>query len=245
MAGTMMADGFFLTQNGLRTEGSLTVGMDELQELVAGVTQKSTQSTLLMKKKKEMREVNDALEFMKQEYRSRMDLCDKRQREFEAKQLEMKEQVLKFEKFIQENDAKRARADTKAKQERRVLEQKDAELRRLAAELDAAMAEEAKLKEQREKLKGFQGFLTRTIDASEQEFDEIGDLLSRYCKALNRLLCSGHMAAYYRFNTYTSRTLNSVCSCMQCMHACIWLFLNTNSYQHEFITLHLHANLSW
>jgi chromosome segregation ATPase len=179
MTGTMMADGFFLTQNGLRAEGSLTVGMDELQELVAGVTQKSTQSTLLMKKKKEMREVNDALEFMKEEYRSRMDLCDKRQREFEAKQLEMKEQVLKFEKFIQENDAKRARADAKAKQERRVLEQKDAELRRLAAELDAAMAEEAKLKEQREKLKGFQGFLTRTIDASEQEFDEIGDLLSR------------------------------------------------------------------
>lgn len=36
--------------------------------------------------------------------------------EFEQKQVDMREQVVKFEKFIQENDAKRIRAEAKAKQ---------------------------------------------------------------------------------------------------------------------------------
>lgn len=38
------------------------------------------------------------------------------QAEFEQKQVDMREQVVKFEKFIQENDAKRIRAEAKAKQ---------------------------------------------------------------------------------------------------------------------------------
>lgn len=40
------------------------------------------------------------------------------QAEFEQKQMDMRDQVVKFEKFIQENDAKRARAEAKAKQVR-------------------------------------------------------------------------------------------------------------------------------
>ena len=39
----------------------------ELEALVSGVTQTS-QSTLLLKKRKEMREVDDAFEFMKEEF---------------------------------------------------------------------------------------------------------------------------------------------------------------------------------
>ena len=47
----------------------------ELEALVSGVTQTS-QSTLLLKKRKEMREVDDALEFMKEEYATRMQACE-------------------------------------------------------------------------------------------------------------------------------------------------------------------------
>ena len=39
--------------------------------------------------------------------------CEERQRAFERRQAEMREQVAKFEKFISENDAKRARAEAK------------------------------------------------------------------------------------------------------------------------------------
>lgn len=43
------------------------------------------------------------------------------QRKFEKNQQDMKEQVLKFEKFIQENDAKRHRAELKIKHERKYV----------------------------------------------------------------------------------------------------------------------------
>lgn len=50
--------GVFLTQTGTRRAGQVedAVDADQLEEMVAGVAQTS-QSTLLLKKKKEMREV--------------------------------------------------------------------------------------------------------------------------------------------------------------------------------------------
>ena len=53
---------------------------------------------------------------MKLDYKKRMDICEQRRVQFELKQLKMRDQVLKFEKFIQENDAKRLRAEIKIKQ---------------------------------------------------------------------------------------------------------------------------------
>lgn len=102
----------------------------ELEALLAGASQTS-QSTLLLKKRKEMREVDEALELMKDEYKNRMDACEERRMQFEVKQAKMREQVLKFEKFIQENDAKRQRAEAKAKQERKLYEEKCKEMQLL------------------------------------------------------------------------------------------------------------------
>jgi len=76
-------------------------------------------------------QVNDSLAFMKSQYLSRMAACDEKHQVFERKQMDMKEQVVKFEKFIQENDAKRQRAEMRAKDERKKVEQKKAELEQL------------------------------------------------------------------------------------------------------------------
>ena len=60
----------FLTETqdeafGAPFEDLFSEDVGELEALVAGVTQ-TTQSTLLLKKRKEMREVDDALDFMKE-----------------------------------------------------------------------------------------------------------------------------------------------------------------------------------
>ena len=94
-----------------------------------------SQSTLLLKKRKEMREVDDALEFMKEEYAQRMSECIEREREFERKQQEMREQVSRFEKFIRENDSKRQRAETKEKTERRSCQVNEIKRVQLEAQL--------------------------------------------------------------------------------------------------------------
>ena len=48
-----------------------------------------------------MREVDEQLELMKDEYKRRMDFCEERRLQFEAKQAKMRDNVIKFEKFIQ------------------------------------------------------------------------------------------------------------------------------------------------
>lgn len=53
---------------------------------------------------------------MKADYKKRMDACEERRVQFEMNQARLREQVLKFENFIKENDLKRQRAETKAKQ---------------------------------------------------------------------------------------------------------------------------------
>ena len=50
-----------------------------------------------------MREVDEQLELMKDEYKRRMDFCEERRLLFEAKQAKMRDNVIKFEKFIQVN----------------------------------------------------------------------------------------------------------------------------------------------
>ncbi len=75
-----------------------------------------------------MREVDDSLELMKKDYKKRMDDCEERRVLFESKQAKMRDQVLKFEKFIQENDAKRQRAEAKARQEKKLFEDKIREI---------------------------------------------------------------------------------------------------------------------
>ncbi len=64
-----------------------------------------------------------------------MDACEDKRVEFEKKQGRMREQVMKFEKFIQENDLKRNRADAKAKQEQKLYQQKQSELLALQEKL--------------------------------------------------------------------------------------------------------------
>lgn len=73
-------------------------------------------------------QVDEALVSMKREYNARVEACDERRKVFEGKQAKLRDQVTKFEKFIQENDQKRQRAEAKTKLERGVFDQKCAEL---------------------------------------------------------------------------------------------------------------------
>lgn len=83
-----------------------------------------------------MREVDISLDLMKKDYKKRMDECEERRILFEGKQAKMREQVLKFEKFIQENDAKRLRADAKAKHERQLYAEKCKEMSALKSKIE-------------------------------------------------------------------------------------------------------------
>ncbi|GMH66401.1 hypothetical protein TrRE_jg11561 [Triparma retinervis] len=177
-----MADASFITAVPQQPERSSARAykdeINELEALVSGVTQTS-QSTLLLKKKREMREVSDNLAYMKQQYLERMKACDEKHTDFERKQLEMKDSVIKFEKFIQENDAKRQRAEMRHKEEQRKVTQKEEELKNLKEELSATEKEREKLQNELSRLNRYKEYLDNTVEHSEEGVEDIEDILNR------------------------------------------------------------------
>jgi len=70
MAETKGTGNAFLTQTKSEKISEVKKDIAELEELLSG-NSKTSQSTFLLKKRKEMREVDEALELMKQEYKRR------------------------------------------------------------------------------------------------------------------------------------------------------------------------------
>eukprot|EP00603_Paraphysomonas_imperforata_P005932 CAMPEP_0114430594 /NCGR_PEP_ID=MMETSP0103-20121206/10124_1 /TAXON_ID=37642 ORGANISM="Paraphysomonas imperforata, Strain PA2" /NCGR_SAMPLE_ID=MMETSP0103 /ASSEMBLY_ACC=CAM_ASM_000201 /LENGTH=380 /DNA_ID=CAMNT_0001600051 /DNA_START=157 /DNA_END=1299 /DNA_ORIENTATION=+ len=176
--GTGGGGGFFLTQKGEKMS-EVKKDIAELEALLAGATQTS-QSTLLLKKRKEMREVDEALELMKDEYKRRMESCEERRSQFEFKQAKMREQVLKFEKFIQENDAKRQRAEAKAKQEKKLFEQKCQEMNSLGEKINELISSQKELELQLLKKGCYREYLEQFLEAGDGSYEEVADVLNRY-----------------------------------------------------------------
>ena len=127
-----------------------------------------------------MHQVDDRLDDAKDDYRRRGDACELRRKEFEKRQEEMRSQVSRFEKFVQENDAKRSRAEAKAKGEKRMFLQKVQEQKKGEEELSRLKVEKDKQALRLKKLSSYREFLERTVDAAGEDTEEVWDLLNRH-----------------------------------------------------------------
>ena len=78
-----------------------------------------------------MAEVEQALGAQKEEFQMKMESLQQRREELERKEYSLKESLLKFDKFLKENDSKRARALKKASDERDAKRRKDRKSTRL------------------------------------------------------------------------------------------------------------------
>lgn len=153
--------------------------INELEQLLAAAGQTS-QSTLLLKKRKEMREVDQSLELMKRDYKKRMDDCEERRLAFELRQAKMREEVLKLEKFIHENDAKRQRAEAKYKTEKKMQEEKSKEIATLQSRIRELEVEQGHLSVELTRKSCYRTFLERIIEEGDYGYEEIVEILNRH-----------------------------------------------------------------
>eukprot|EP01029_Cantina_marsupialis_P008747 TRINITY_DN2057_c0_g1_i1.p1 TRINITY_DN2057_c0_g1~~TRINITY_DN2057_c0_g1_i1.p1 ORF type:complete len:332 (-),score=75.73 TRINITY_DN2057_c0_g1_i1:98-1093(-) len=171
---SQIGNGAFFTETKVNAEPSF----NEISQHSSGITQTS-QSTLLLKKRKEMREVDEALQLMKEEYKARRYKCDQRQQDFLRKQQEMKDQIIRFEKFIQENDAKRQKAEIRYQMESRAIEQSTEKIAHLQQQASLQSAKKSELQHQLDGLRRYQIYLDNVVESS-REFEETADLLNRH-----------------------------------------------------------------
>nr|KAI8747605.1 putative coiled-coil domain-containing protein 42 [Biomphalaria glabrata] len=138
-----------------------------------------TPATRLLEKRREMAEVEQALAAQKEEFQMKMESLQQRREELERKEFQLKESLLKFDKFLKENDSKRARAVKKANDERELKKQKDREIERVKEETEAYQKQKEMLQKKVEKYVIFHNYMDKVLEAGE-DFHEIRDIITRW-----------------------------------------------------------------
>ncbi|EOD17550.1 hypothetical protein EMIHUDRAFT_124082, partial [Emiliania huxleyi CCMP1516] len=160
-----------------------------------------SQSTQLLQRKKEMAAVQLELDKKKDEFLSRMRRCTEREEELAERQDAIKEQVRKFDKFLKENDAKRARALRKAGEEAKIREAREAERVALEAELLRQRAAQGEIEAALRNLERPEQFLARACEHSDY-FEDIEAILRRH-----EVLEATHADLLARVKTSEEQTL--------------------------------------
>merc|ERR1719375_1538685 len=75
-------------------------------------------ATRLLEKRRQMFEVQEALEAQKEEFARREDAFRRREEALRRKDLELQEALIKYNKFLQENESKRSRAIKRKEEEK-------------------------------------------------------------------------------------------------------------------------------
>jgi chromosome segregation ATPase len=137
-------------------------------------------ATRLLEKRRQMFEVQEALNSQKDEFNRREDAYRRREDGLRRKDLELQESLIKFNKFLQENESKRYRAQRRAADEQKQQHIKDIEIRKLEQQLSEKLLEESDLKDEVEKNLQYQDFLENMCQTMSKYFPEISDILGRY-----------------------------------------------------------------
>merc|ERR1719387_2777026 len=74
-------------------------------------------ATRLLEKRRQMYEVQDALENHKARFAKEEEQFRKKEEQLRAKDLQLQHQLFRFNKFLQDNEAKRRRAESRATEE--------------------------------------------------------------------------------------------------------------------------------
>ncbi|KAK9823584.1 hypothetical protein WJX72_003990 [[Myrmecia] bisecta] len=136
-------------------------------------------ATRLLEKRRQMFEVQEALEQQKQEFHRKEEVFKRREEGLKKKDLELQESLIRFSKFLQENDSKRMRALKKAQDERKTREEKEREVEQLMKLMDELRVQKDEVQEILNKNLKYQHYLEAVLETAD-EFHEIGDLMSRH-----------------------------------------------------------------
>ena len=108
-----------------------------------------------------------------------MEGLQQRKEELERKEYQLAESLLKFDRFLKENDARRRRALKKAEEERELTTQKAKDIKGLREEIEHLKQRQSRQIEAIRKNILFQKYLSQVIDKSP-EFSEVNEILARY-----------------------------------------------------------------
>ena len=136
-------------------------------------------ATRLLEKRRQMFEVQESLEGQKREFQQKEEGFKRREETLKKKDLDLQESLIRFSKFLQENDSKRSRAEKKAADEIKLRLQKEVEIEELAGTLVGLKTERVETSHVVERNLRYTKYLESVLDIAD-EYHEIPDLLMRH-----------------------------------------------------------------
>jgi len=136
-------------------------------------------ATRLLEKRRQMYEVQDALENQKARFAREEETFRKKEEQLRAKDLQLQHQLFRFNKFLQDNEAKRRRAESRAADEAAQIKAREEEIQDLEKQLEESKQLCAELDEEVTRNMKYEEFLDLVKDSC-QEYSEIQDLVTRF-----------------------------------------------------------------
>jgi len=137
-------------------------------------------ATRLLEKRRQKIEVQEALEAQKADFARREEQFQRREQIIKKKDLELQENLIRFNKFLQENDTKRTRAEKKFVEEQRKKDEHTEQIEMYRAQLEELETENEKLNDNLNQNKMYLEYLETTCENTGDEFGEPLDLQHRY-----------------------------------------------------------------
>jgi chromosome segregation ATPase len=157
--------------------------VEEFEEIGIYDTSQDYTSSKILEKTRQLSEVHDALEIQKVEFARKIGAFERREEALHKKDLRLQDSLIKFNKFLQENESKRTRALKRCDDECRICDAKEKEISSLKDLLNAKVAEEKELTDKLSQNKKYRDYLKSVITISHStsdDYPEIQDILDRY-----------------------------------------------------------------
>ena len=152
---------------------------EKLLRDVAGEKQHVTPATAMLETRREMADVDQALDAQKDDFQLKMENLAQRRAELERKELELQESLLKFDRFLKENDARRVRADNKTRDELELTMAKERQVEQLARELDQLRAKRDRNRKIIAQNETFERYLKGVLSESS-DYAHIDEVIKRH-----------------------------------------------------------------
>ncbi|XP_048196665.1 cilia- and flagella-associated protein 73 [Perognathus longimembris pacificus] len=133
----------------------------------------------LLEKRRELAEADQSLRAQKEEFRAATAALTQRWAQLGQKEQDLKGSFVRFDKFLQDSEARRGRARQRAAEERIRAGRLEAEAQRLRAQLEALRRERARLRRRLRRLEPCARLLEGALELLP-EFQEVPVLVARF-----------------------------------------------------------------
>ena len=136
-------------------------------------------ATRLLEKRRQMFEVQEVLEHQKEAFNQKEEVFKRQEDGLKKKDLDLQESLIKFSKFLQENDSKISRAEKKSREEIALRLEKEAEIAELQDNLQQLKTSCDEVHTVIEQNVKYQRYLESVVEA-DNDLPDIQEILNRY-----------------------------------------------------------------